>query len=98
MSPTTALMDKATFIDFAFEIIRCSDRALGIEVIRVAGSMARLVHNYEERIYYSEAIIHIALPLLGCIVHKWQFSNGLLHKNAFDQPVPETSPRAAIAA
>src|SRR5271168_656536 len=67
----TQLMDKAAFRDFTIQIVKRSDAAVGFEVIprrwvveRTFAWMTRwrrLVHDYEERIDYSEAIIHVAL-------------------------------------
>lgn len=68
------LMDKAAFLDFVIEVVRRIEGAQGFHVLprrwvveRTFGWMMRwrrLVHDYEQRIDVSEAMIHIALGSL----------------------------------
>ncbi len=77
----TRLMDAATYQDFVLEIIRRSDKELGLKVLperwvveRTFGwttRWKRLIRDYEQRIDVSEAMIHVALGslMLRNIVH-----------------------------
>ncbi len=65
------LMDKAAYLEFVIEVIRCSDKQVGFEVLprrwvveRTFGWMTRwrrLVRDYETRLDVSEAMILVAM-------------------------------------
>ena len=68
------LMDKAAFLDFVVEIVRCLDDEPGFKVVprrwgveRTFGWLTqwgRLVRDYEHRIDVSQAMIHVAMGSL----------------------------------
>ena len=70
----TRLLDKAAFLNFVIEIVRRSDKQVGFEVIarrwvveRTFGWMIRwrrFVRDYEKRLDFSEAMIHVAMGSL----------------------------------
>ena len=70
----TRLLDKAVFLNFVIEIVRRSDKQVGFEVIarrwvveRTFGWMIRwrrFVRDYEKRLDFSEAMIHVAMGSL----------------------------------
>ncbi len=78
----TALMDKASTLDFVVEVVRRHEQQTGLAVLprrwvveRTFGWMVRwrrLVRDYEQRADVSEAMIHIAMSglLLRRIAHR----------------------------
>src|SRR5260370_33120596 len=68
------LMDKAAFLGFVIEVVRRLPDQPGFPVLPARGAVEhtlgwmipwrRLVRDYEQRIVFSEAMIHVALGVL----------------------------------